>query len=187
MFSTVDQFSNATKASLDAQFSAMNDFASKALRSVSELAELNLATAKASLEHVSAATQQMLGAKDAQEFIQLTSSQAQPNAEKALAYSRHLASIATKAQAELTKAAETRIAETSHQVSKLIDDLAKTAPAGSENAVAMLKASITNVNAAYEQVIKAGKQAIESMENNINDAAMHFVPATEKSARSKKQ
>lgn len=187
MFSTQDQLSNATKASIDAQLAAMSALANKALHSVAELAELNIATAKASLEHASAAAQQILTAKDAQEFIQLSSSHAQPNAEKALAYGRHLASIASKAQTELTKATETRLAETSRQVSKLIDDLSKAAPAGSENAIAVLKTSVANANAAYEQLIKASKHAIETTEESINEAAKHFVPATDKPARSKKQ
>jgi|LauGreDrversion4_2_1035121.scaffolds.fasta_scaffold40429_4 phasin family protein len=186
MFSTADQFSNATKASFDAQIAAMNDFANKTLHSMAELVELNIATAKASLEHSSAAAQQILSAKDPQEIIALTSSQAQPNAEKVLAYGRHVASIATRAQAEFTKVTEARISETSRQVNKLIDDLSKAAPAGTENAVSMLKASVANANAAYEQLVKAGKHAAETLEDSMNEATKHFVPAAEKPARSKK-
>jgi phasin family protein len=186
MFSTADQFSNATKASIDAQIAAMNDFANKTLHSMAELVELNIATAKASLEHSSAAAQQILSAKDPQEIIALTSSQAQPNAEKVLAYGRHVASIATRAQAEFTKVTEARISETSRQVNKLIDDLSKAAPAGTENAVSMLKASVANANAAYEQLVKAGKHAAETLEDSMNEATKHFVPAAEKPARSKK-
>jgi phasin family protein len=186
MFSAADQLSNATKASIDAQLAAMNDIANKALHSVAELVELNLSTAKESLAQTAATAQQMLTAKDAQEVLSLTSAQAQPGAEKALAYGRHLASIATKAQAEFTKATETRIAETTKQVSKLIDDLSKAAPAGSENMIAMLKAGMVNANAGYEQVVKASKQAIETMEDNMNEATKHFAPAAEKPTRAKK-
>ncbi|MCM0045162.1 MAG: TIGR01841 family phasin [Burkholderiaceae bacterium] len=188
MFSAADQLSHATKASIDAQLAAMSDIANKALHSVAELVELNLSTAKESLAHTSAAAQQMLSAKDAQELLNLSSAQAQPGAEKALAYGRHLASIATKAQAEFTKATETRIAETNKQVGKLIDDLSKAAPAGSENAIAMLKASVANANASYEQMVKASKQAIETLEDSLNEATRHFVPAAadKPAARSKK-
>lgn len=187
MFNAADQLSNATKASIDAQLTAMNDIANKALYSVAQLVELNLSTAKDSLAHTAAAAQQMLSAKDAQDFFTLSSSQAQPGAEKALAYGRHLASIATKAQADFTKATEVRISETTKQVSKLIDDLSKAAPAGSENAIAMMKASVANANATYEQMVKASKQAIETMEENFNDAAKHFVPpVAEKQARARK-
>ena len=186
MSSTADQFSNATKATFEAQMAAMNDFANRALHSMAELAELNIATAKASLEQTSAAAQQILSAKDPQEIIALTSSQAQPNAEKVLAYGRHVASIATRAQADFTKVTEARISETSRQVNKLIDDLSKAAPAGTENAISMLKASVANASAAYEQLVKVGKHAAETMEDSMTEATKHFVPATEKPARSKK-
>ena len=78
MSSTADQFSNATKATFEAQMAAMNDFANRALHSMAELAELNIATAKASLEQTSAAAQQILSAKDPQEIIAMTSSHAEP-------------------------------------------------------------------------------------------------------------
>ena len=51
MFSSPDQFSNATKATFESQLAAMNDLANKALKSVSDLVELNVATVKSSLEH----------------------------------------------------------------------------------------------------------------------------------------
>ena len=186
MFKTPDQFSAATKASIDAQMAAMSEFANKAFHSVAELVELNISTAKASLEHSAAAAQQMMAIKDPQELMSLTSTQAQPNAEKALAYGRNLASIASKVQAEFTKAAEARLAETSRQVSTLIEDLSKSAPAGSENAIAMLKTTIANATAGYEQLSKASKQASETMEENISQAVKNFTPATEKPARAKK-
>lgn len=186
MFTNADQFSSATKNSIDSQLTAMNDFASKAFQNVAELVELNISTAKASLEHASAAAQQLLAAKDPQEVIAMTTSQAQPNAEKALAYGKHLASITAKAHAEFTKAAEARLAETTRHVSTLIDDLTKSAPAGTEKAVEMLKATIANANAGYEQMSKATKHATETMEEKINEAVKHFVPATEKPSRAKK-
>lgn len=186
MFSNADQLSNATKASIDAQLTAMSELANKALHSVAELVELNLSTVKDSLATTSAAAQQMLAAKDAQDVLNLSSQQAQPNAEKALAYGRHLASIATKAQAEFTKATEARIAETTKQVNKLIDDLSNAAPAGSENAIALLKASVANANATYEQMSKTSKHAIDTLEENFSEAAKHFVPATDKPGRAKK-
>lgn len=187
MLTTADQLSNATKATIDAQLNAMNEIASKTLHSIAELAELNITTAKATLEHASSAAQQLLAAKDAQEVIQLSSSQAQPNAEKALAYGRHLAGIATKAQAELTKTTEARVAETSRQFNKLLSDLSDAAPAGSEQAIALLQTSVANANAAYEQLLKASKHAISTAEESFNEAAKHFVPANDKPARSKKQ
>ena len=182
MFTSATQLSNATKASIDSHLAALNEFAAKALTTVAEVAELNMATAKASLEHASAAAKQVLAAKDAQEVMQLTSAHAQPNAEKALAYGRQLASIATKTQAELAQATET-----SRQVNKLIDELSKAAPAGSEKAIEMLKASVANSHSAYEQLTKATKHAIETIEENVAESTKHFASTTQKPARSKKQ
>ncbi|MEK0429931.1 MAG: family phasin [Pseudomonadota bacterium] len=186
MLTTADQLSNATKASIDSQLAAMSDLANKALHSVAELAELNIATARATLEHASSTAQQLLAAKDAQEVIQLSSSQAQPSAEKALAYGRHLAGIATKAQVELTKATEERMSETSRQFNQLLNDLSQAAPAGSEQAIALVKTSVANASAACEQLLKASKNAIQTAEESFNEAAKHFVPATDKPARNKK-
>jgi phasin family protein len=186
MFSNTDQFSSATKATIESNLATMNELTSKALNNFAELMELNLATAKLSLEQSAAAAHQILSAKDAQEIFSVTSAHAQPNAEKAMAYGRQLASIASKTQSEFTKAAEVRVAETSHQVTSLIDELTKTAPAGSENAVAMMKAAISNANASYEQFSKAAKQAGVALEDNINQAAKHFAPANEKPAKAKK-
>lgn len=184
MFTTPEQLSKVTKASIDTQLAAMNELATKALHSVAELVELNIATAKESLAHTQSAAKQMLSAKDAQDLMSLSSSQAQPGAEKALAYARHAAAIVTKAQAEFTKSTEARIGETTKQVNQLIDELSKAAPAGSEQAVAMLKTSVANANAAVEQMVKGSKQALSSMENSFDEVASHFTAA--KPARAKK-
>jgi phasin family protein len=184
MFASPEQLSKATKESLDAQMAAMNELATKALHSVAALVELNITTAKDSLAHTQAAAQQMLSAKDGQDLMNLSSSQAQPGAEKALAYARHAAAIVTKAQAEFTKSTEARINETTKQINKLIDELSKTAPTGSEQAIALLKTSIANANAAIEQMVKGSKQAMSTMENSLDEVTSQFTAA--KPARSKK-
>ena len=71
-------------------------------------------------------------------------------------------------------------------MTSLIEDLAKSAPAGSENAVAMLKTTMANAHAGYEQLSKVAKQAGEAMEDNLNQASKHFTAATEKPAKAKK-
>jgi hypothetical protein len=50
----------------------------------------------------------------------------------------------------------------------------------------MLKASVANTHAAYEQITKATKHAIETMEENVAESTKHFTAPTEKPARSKK-
>lgn len=187
MFTTPEQFSTAAKAGFGAQFETFAALTGKALESVEKVVDLNLSLAKASFEETTANAKQLFGAKDAQEFFALSAAQIQPNAQKAFAYSRHLANIATGAQAELTKAAEAQIAETNRKVIELVDQVAKNAPAGSENAIAMVKTAVGNTTAGFEQLSKTTKQAVEALETNFAAAAEQFAQTGDKAtARAKK-
>ena len=165
MFSIPEQFSSATKTNLEAQFALFSSLTSKAFEGIEKIVELNLTAAKATLEESTSAAKQLLSAKDPQEFFSLSAAQAQPSAEKAIAYGRHLAAITSGTQAEFSKAAESQIAETNRKVLSLVEEVTKNAPAGSENAVAILKSAIGNANAGYEQFSKTSKQAVEAIYN----------------------
>ncbi len=187
MFAIPEQFSNATKANFEAQIALLTELTNKTFESVEKILDLNINVVKTSLEESTAAAKQLLSAKDPQEFFSLSAAQAQPNAEKAIAYGRHLATIASSAQAEFTKAAEAQLAENSRKVISLVDEVTKNAPAGSESAVAFIKSAIGNANAGYEQLTKTTKQAVDALETNLNTATSQFVQAAEKTtSRSKK-
>jgi phasin family protein len=128
MFSIPEQFSNATKANFEAQFAIFSTLTNKAFEGVEKFVDLNLTAAKASLEESSATTKQLLAAKDPQEFFSLAAAQAQPSAEKTIAYGRHLATIASSTGAEFSKAAETQIAETNRKVISLVEEVSKNQP-----------------------------------------------------------
>lgn len=174
MFAIPEQFSNATKANLESQFALMSSLTSKTFESMEKLVELNINTARATLSDSSSAARQLLAAKDPQEFFQLSAAQAQPNAEKALTYSRQLASIASGTGAEFSKAAEGQIVEANRKVIALVDEVSKNAPAGSETFVAAVKTAISNANAGYEQFSKTTKQAVEAIESNLNAAISQY-------------
>lgn len=180
MFTIPEQFSAATKANIEAQIALLTSLTNKAVEGVGKIIDLNMNVAKTSLDESNAAAKQLLSAKDLQEFLSLTAAQAQPNAEKALAYGRHLASIASTAQAEFAKAAEAQIAETNRKVVDLIDEVTKNAPAGSETAIAFVKSTIGNANASFEQFSKNTKQAVDALEVNLNTAASQFSQAASK-------
>lgn len=179
MFAIPEQFSNATKANFESQYAIFSSLTAKAFESMEKLVELNMSAAKASLEESANTTRQLLGAKDAQEFLSLTAAQVQPTAEKAMSYSRQVAAIAAGTQAEFTKAAETTLAETNSKVISLVDEMSKNAPAGSENVVAAFKASLGNANAGYEQFSKTAKQAAQAVETNVNAAVSQFTQAAQ--------
>ncbi|MGI4850133.1 MAG: TIGR01841 family phasin [Janthinobacterium lividum] len=187
MFTNKDQFATAAKASMESQIAVVTDLTNKAMASVAQLVELNINAAKASFEQSSAIAQQMMSAKDPQQLYALAT-QHSNGTDFMLAYTRNLSSIASAAQVEFTRAAEAQIAETTRKVSALVDEASKCAPAGSENAVAMLKSAMSNANAGYEQLSKSAKQASATLEENMGAATRQFTQAADKaSGRSRKQ
>lgn len=186
MFPIPEQFSVATKTNFESQLAMITALSNKTFESVEKIVGLNMNAVKASLEESTVAAHKFMSAKDPQEFFNLTAEQSKPNTEKALAYSRHLANIASSAQAEFTKAAETQIAETNRKVMSLIEDVTKNAPTGSENAIAMFKSALGNANAGYEQLTKTTKQAVEALEANLNTTVSKFSDAVVKPGSTKK-
>jgi phasin family protein len=180
MFTVPEQFSTATKANIDAQIALMTSLTGKAFEGIEKFVALNMTVAKTSFEESTAAAKQLLSAKDAQEFFTLSTAHTQPNAEKAIAYGRHLANIASSTQAEFTQAAETQIAETNRKVLALIEEVTKNAPAGSNNVVEMFKTAMSTANASYDQLTKTTKQAVDAMEVNFNNAVSQVSQATAK-------
>ncbi|WP_211444326.1 phasin family protein [Collimonas humicola] len=181
MSTVAEQFSAATKANFEANLALFTDFTNKAFAGVEKLIDLNLNAAKASLEDSNATTQKLFAAKDPQEFFSLSAALAQPNTEKAIAYGRHFASIASSTQAELAKAAEAQVAETKRKVIEFVDQASKSVPPGAEGAVAFVKSAIGSANAGYEQFAKSTKQAVETLETNVNNAVDQLSQAATKS------
>jgi len=164
---TPEQIAAANKAQFDMLFGLTN----KAFEGMEKLLELNLQVVKSTLAESQENTQRVLSVKDAQELLALQASLAQPVAEKALSYGRHLYEIASSTQAEFARVAEAQYEDQNRKVQALVDNVAKNAPAGSETAVAVIKSAITAANTTYETVHKATKQAVEIAESNFNAAA----------------
>ena len=109
MFSIPQEFSTAAKSQFDTQLEILNALTSKTIESVEKIIALNLHTGKAALETSSATTKQLLELKDPRELIAFGSSQAQPNIDSVLAYSRQLFGIASGVQAALIESAKVRL------------------------------------------------------------------------------
>ncbi len=176
---TADQFLSAQKANLETLFG----LTSKAFEGVEKLVDLNVTASKAALSEAADNAQALLSAKDAQELIALQASLFQPLAEKTAAYSRHLFDIAQGTGADIGKAFESKAAEAQQAFTGLIDSAAKSAPAGSETAVAMMKNAVAAGNSAYESVQKAVKQASDVAEANFNAASNTALSAAKSTAQ----
>ena len=160
---TAEQIMTAHKSNIEVLFGLTN----KAFEGVEKLVELNLQVARTAIGEAAENTKAVLSAKDAQEFMALQASLLQPAAEKAAAYSRHLYDIAAATSAEVTKVAEATSAEAQAKFMSAVDSAVKNAPAGSENAVALVKSAVAAANNAFEGVQKAVKQASEAAEANF--------------------
>ena len=161
------QVLNSQKAAIDALVSVQGSV----FAGFEKLVDLNLKVMKATLDEVSAKSQSVVGIKDAQEAVAMSSNLLQPAAEKAMAYGKHVYDIVASVQADLAKLSESHLAEGKKNVSDAIEQFSKNAPAGSESVVAMIKSSMAQANTAYDQVTKAAKQAAETAEKNLTAAA----------------
>ena len=160
---TAEQIVASHKANVETLFG----LTAKAFEGVEKLVELNLSAAKAALDESASKSQAVLSVKDAQDLLAMQASLFQPLAEKTAAYSRHLYDIASGTGGEFTKAFEAQAAAAQKQFAALVDSTAANAPAGSEQAVAMMKGAVTAANTAFESVQKAVKQATELAESNL--------------------
>ncbi|MEO7851844.1 MAG: phasin family protein, partial [Rubrivivax sp.] len=104
---TAEQMMATHKANVEMLFGLTN----KAFEGVEKLVELNLQVAKAAMGEAAENTRAALSVKDAQELLALQASMLQPTAEKAAAYSRHIYDIAASTSAEVTKVAESQMAD----------------------------------------------------------------------------
>ena len=173
MFATPEQLAGANKASVETLLTLANT----AFASAERLAALNLNTARGILEDAVTNAKTLLGAKDIQELISLQTALAQPAVEKMISYSRSVYEITSKTQEEFSKVMEAQFGEMNKSVAAALDKAAKSAPAGSDVAVAAVKSAIAAANSAFDSMNKAAKQVAEIAEANVAAATDATVKA----------
>jgi phasin family protein len=172
---TAEEFVSTQKANVEALFG----LSQKAFEGVEKLVELHVQLAKASLTEAGQQAQAILSVKDAQELLALQAGLLQPSAEKAAAYSRHVYEIASSTGAEVSRLAEAKVAEIQKSFLSVVDSAVQNAPAGTENAVALVKSAVAAASNAFETVQKAGKQAAEVAEANFQAMTSSAIKAAQ--------
>lgn len=173
MFATPEQLAATNKANIEVVLTLANT----AFANAERLAALNLNTARSVLEDGVANAKALLAAKDLQELVSLQTAMAQPMIEKAVAYSRNVYEITSQAQEEVAKVVEGQMSEANKNVAAALEKAAKSAPAGSDVAVAAVKSAIAAANSAYDSMTKAAKQVAEIAEANVAAATSATVKA----------
>jgi phasin family protein len=183
MMLTAEQVLATQKANVETLFGLTN----KAFEGVEKLVELNMQVARAAIDEAAENVRAALSVKDAQELLALQAQMLQPAAEKAAAYSRHLYDIAAATNADVARLAESQVAELQSKFAAGVDAAMKNAPAGSENAMALVKSAMAAANNAYESATKAARQAASVAEANFqavtNTAVKAAAQATAKAKR----
>lgn len=174
-----EQFVAAQQTNVD----AIQALSTKAYAGFEKMVELNMAASKALLGESFAHVQAVLAVKDAKEFMDLQAGLVQPMTEKSVAYARHVQAIATEASSELGTAVEARVQEAQAMASKLVENLSKNAPAGTESAVAAFKNALSTGQNALDAAQKTAKKALETAETNFTEATDQAVKAVAKVAQ----
>jgi phasin family protein len=176
MFNVPEQLLAANKSYLETAVG----ITAATLQGAERFIDLQLAAAKTSLAENTSNAKALFAAKDAQEVIALQSVIAEPVFEKTLGFSRSLYEVASQTQAEITKLFEARVAEFNKTVVAAMDKVVKTAPAGSDIAVAAIKSAMAAANSAYGTMSKTAKQVAELTEAGVAAATSQVSRAKKK-------
>ncbi|MBU1364667.1 MAG: phasin family protein [Gammaproteobacteria bacterium] len=172
-----EQFAAANKAAVDSLLSVANT----ALASAERIASLNLETARSVLEDSVSNAKAIMGAKDPQEALSIQASLAQPSVEKAVAYSKSVYEISAETQEQLTKMVEAQFGDFQKNVASMLEKAAKSAPAGSDVAVAAVQSAIAAANSAFDNMRKTAKQVTDLAQTNMAAATSATAKAVKKS------
>lgn len=179
MNNPADQIIAANKANMEAFEAAFK----KAFTGAEKLVELNMAAGKAAVSESFAHAKAAMSAKSPEEFLSLQTGFFQPMAEKSTAYFQHVQSIATEGSADITKQIEANMADAQKAFGASVDQLVKSAPAGSETAVAAFQSALNNSQKAVESAQAAIKKATAAAQSNFAVATKQTTDMVKKATK----
>lgn len=170
---TTESFASASKNA----FAAVEASTRSSFDTFERLAALNINASRGALEDGIAAVHALLSVKTPNELVTVSASLGRPTAEKALAWFRSSYEILAQGVEEAAAPYETQYAEVNKAIGVALEKAAKSAPAGSEAAVAAVQSAIAAANSAYDTVNKATRKVIQFTEANVAATARAAVDA----------
>ena len=167
-------------ASNQAAVESLLALANTALASAERVAALNLSTARDALKDSASNAKTLLAAKDPQQALAAQSALVQPAVEKAVAYSKSMMEISSDSQQQFAKMLENTFAGYQQQVTNLINQATKSAPAGSEQVIAGIKAAMEQANNAFANLTQMSKQFSEGAQATAAAAMANIAKAAKK-------
>lgn len=170
-----EQFGTWNNAAVD---SVLN-FARFGLNTTERVVALNLETGRAVLADATKSAQGF-EIKDLQDVGALRARIAETGWSKVSTYSKATYEVLADAQAELTATVEQRVAQLQQQSAATLENVAKSAPAGTEPFIALLKSGLSVSTSALDTATKAARQFGNLADTNIKAAAAKVTPKGKK-------
>ncbi len=159
------------------QVEAALQIAQLTLAGAENLFKLQVDAAKSALEAQATQIKALSEVQNPQQALALRAQLAEVNLDSALDYSRSIYETASRTQAELSKLLEAQVTEYNKDVISTLEKTAKSAPAGSEPAVAAIKQTVQATAAAVDSLTKAAKQVADFAEASVKAATTATVDA----------
>ncbi|MGZ5882897.1 MAG: phasin family protein [Burkholderiaceae bacterium] len=179
MFSSPqNQFLFAAKSLFEMQLDVANKLGMKNLEGFTNLVNLNVHVMQMSLNDSMEKMHALLSSKDSLEFFSLVAAQAQPNASKLMSYGNDVVEITAGMRDELFKATQVEVAETSKEMTSIIEQLVEHETGSFNNMIQLTKATVKETEAAQKQVVDAAAETVKKAPRQMAHAAEKAVKAS---------
>jgi len=182
MITTPSQFLELQRV----QVNALNTVGHALITAAEKVSSLNLTAGRSAMDSATEAVQSLTDVKEPNDLIALSGAAAKPSVEKFVGYTRELIGIANGVSAEIGKVVEQQIADSNRRVAELLEFASKNAPAGSEQAVALLRSAVAAGNAAFDTTSKVSRQASDWAQANFAAATKAATTAVASATRATK-
>ena len=167
MFTAPEQFADVNKLTIDAALK----FAKVSFDAAERLVGLQLAVGRDALSESAKNATLLTEVRDVQDLTAFRGKVAETSTDKWTNYSKAVYEVAQQTQAQWSNLFEAQMTEMNKSVAVALDKVAKTAPAGTDVAIAAIKSSITAASAAFDSMTKAAKQVATMTDANVKAAA----------------
>ena len=179
MYQTPEQLIAFNKANIE----TVLRFAGVALDGAERMMDLQIKAAKSALADGIQSARMLTSVRDFEQLAALKETVVQLSFEKASAYAKEVYDVATVTSADLNKLVEEQVSEFNKQVVAALDQIVKTAPAGSEVGIAAMKQTLAAVNSGFDNLTKVAKQFGEATQSNLEVVANQTIEAAKKAKK----
>ena len=179
MYQVPEQLISLNRANLEMALK----FAGVALEGTERLIDVQMKAAKSALADSIQGARALAMVRDVEQLSAIKDNIAQPALEKATSYAKQVYDVAAATQADLSRLVEEQVTEINKQVIATLDQLVKTAPAGSEVGIAAMKTTLAAVNTGFDNLTKVAKQFGEATQNNVEVVANQTIEAAKKAKK----